>query len=122
MSCFGANELSHQLDRRIGFHKFVHLCLIRDHPMQYVKTRDGIIPDPIWLEIDISVLFENVCGCCDGVAYAKTSKCDSIEHLDELIDLKTLLSNPHLSHPIRKAEILVQNKIDYNKILGVFDG
>ena len=61
--CYGADRLSHNLDINLGLDQFVHLSLIKEHPMQYVKTRAGLIPNPIWLEIDTSVLFENKCFC-----------------------------------------------------------
>jgi len=122
VSCYGANELSHNLDRQRGLDKFIHLSLIKDHPMQYIKKRNGEIPNPIWLEIDVSVLFENVSGCCSEVANKHGAKCYDIDKLDKVIDLKTLLNHPHWSNPIRRAELIVANKIDYSKIKGVYNG
>lgn len=120
--CYGANELSHNLDRQRGLDKFIHLSIIKDHPMQYVKKRSGEIPNPVWLEIDVSVLFENRSGCCKEVANARGSKCYKIDKLAEVIDLKTLLNNPSYTNPIRKAELIVANKIEYSKIKGVYNG
>jgi len=120
--CFGANTLSHNLDKKKGLDKFVHLSIIKDHPMQYVKKRSGEIPNPIWLEIDISVLFENRSGCCRQVANKNHAKCYDIKHIAEVVDLKSLLNNPHYTNRARWSELLVANRINYNKIKGVYHG
>jgi hypothetical protein len=90
--------------------------------MQYVKKKSGEIPNPIWLEIDTSVLFEEGTLCCNQVANASRAKCYNIEELDKVIDLKTLLNKPHWSNSVRKSEILVADRIDFNKVKGVYNG
>ena len=122
VSCYGANELSHSLDRMRGLDRYIHLAIIPDHPMQYIKKRNGEIPNPIWLEIDISVLFENKSKCCNQVANSSIAHCYNIEQIDKVIDLKALLNKPHWSNPIRKAEIIIADKIDFSKIKGVHNG
>ena len=122
VSCYGANKLSHKLDKEKGLDKFVHLSIIKDHPMQYVKKRSGDIPNPIWLEIDVSVLFENKSRCCKEVANKTSAKCHKIKKIAKVIDLDTLLNKPHLNNPIRKSELLVANKIDYSKIKSISNG
>lgn len=120
--CYGGDELSHRLDRGKGLDKFVHLAIIRDHPMQYIKVKNGIIKNPIWLEIDTSVLFENESGCCNQLANASFAQCYKIENLDKVIDLKKLLDNPAPKDPIKRAQLIVANKIDYSKIKGIHHG
>lgn len=130
VSCYGADELSHRLDRSHGLDKFVHLSLIREHPMQYIKTRNGDIPDPIWLEIDASVLFENHSIFSDQIANSNSAKLYGIDELDQIVDLEVLWgranwSNPSISHRrkiAKKSELMAANKIDINKILGVYNG
>ena len=122
VSCYGADALSHSLDRRKGIDKYVHLSIIKSHPMQYIKTINGDIPDPVWLEIDISVLFENKSLCCSEIANALSARCYDIEKLDEVINLKGLIYNPKYNNSERKAQLLVANKIDYDKIKGVHNG
>jgi len=122
VSCYGANELSHELDKNLGFDKYIHLSIIKDHPMQYIKKRNGEIPNPIWLEIDISVLFKDTSKCCNQIANSSSAKCYNIKKIAKVIDLEALLNNPSPRDPIKKAEILVLNRIDYSKIKGISNG
>jgi len=122
VSCYGADELSHSLDRFKGIDRYVHLSITKSHPMQYIKTRNGDIPDPIWLEIDVSVLFENRSLCCDGIANASSAECHDIEKLDEVIDLNELIYGRDYRNPVKKAQLLVLNKIYASKIKGVHNG
>ncbi|MBN2824491.1 MAG: DUF4433 domain-containing protein [Campylobacterales bacterium] len=122
VSCYGANELSHNLDTHYGLDKYIYLSIIKDHPMQYIKQKNGEIPNLVWLEIDTSVLFENESRCCNQVANSSNAECYDIEKIAEVIDLTALLNNPHWSNPVRKSELLVANRIDYSKIKGVHCG
>jgi len=122
VSCYGANELSHELDVAKGLDKYVHLSFIPDHPMQYIRVKNGNMPNPIWLEIEVSVIFENHTLCSSEVANAKNAQLYHIEDMAEVIDLKTLLKYPHWSNPIRKSELMVANRIDYSKIKGIYYG
>jgi len=120
--CYGANFYSHQRDRAFGLDNFVHLSIIPDYPMQYIKTKNGDIPNPIWLEIDVSVLHENLSGCCNQVANANNAEIYEIKDIANVINLKKLLNNPRPRDPIKKAQLIVANKIDYTKIKGVYHG
>jgi hypothetical protein len=110
------------LDRCKGIDRYVHLAITQNHPMQYVKTRNGEIPDPVWLEIDVSVLFENKSLCCSGIANASFAKCHDIEKLGEVINLAELMYGRDYRNPVKKSQLLVLNKIDYSKIKGVHNG
>ena len=128
--CYGADSLSHSLDRNLGLDKYVHLSFIKEHPMQYVKTRDGIIPNPVWLEIDISVLFDNKTLFSKDVANKNGVKHYNIEHLAQNIDLEVLWGKTDWRDPYikqrrvmaKKSELMVANKIDYSKIKGIHHG
>jgi len=128
--CFGADSLSHSLDKHIGLDKYVHLSFIKEHPMQYVKTQDGMIPNPVWLEIDISVLFENKTLFSKDVANKNGVKHYNIEYLAQNIDLEVLWGRTDWRDPsikqrrviAKKSELMVANKIDYSKILGSRNG
>jgi len=56
VSIYGGNQWSHDADRYKGLDGYVHLAFIDDHPMLYVAKQEGRIQEPIWLQIDISVV------------------------------------------------------------------
>ena len=120
--CYGADRYSHKRDKERGLDNFVHLSLIPDYPMQYVKKMSGEIPNPVWIEIDISVLHENISGRCNQVANANSAEIYEIKDIANVINLKRLLNNPRPRDPIKKAQLIVANRIDYSKIKGVYHG
>jgi len=122
VSCYGADSLSHSLDRNKGIDKYVHLSIIKDHPMLYIKKRNGDIPNPIWLEIEVSVLFEKESLCCNQIANKNGASCYNIDKIAEVIDLEKLLNKPALTDPIKRSQLLVANNIEWNKIKGVHHG
>ena len=130
VSCFGANSLSHNLDMQKGLDKFVHLSFIKEHPMQYIKTRDGEIPNPIWLEIDASVLFKENAIFSNEVANKHGAKIYDIDDLKKYMDLDVLWGRTNWRDPEiqqrRKAakygEIMIENKIRLEDIIGVSNG
>ncbi len=101
--CYGANSFSHFLDRSKGIDKYVHLAIIPDHPMLYIKKRNGEIPNPIWLEIDVSILFEKESLCCNQIANKNSARCYNINKIAEVINLKRLLNKPAPRDPIKRA-------------------
>ena len=130
VSCFGANELSHNLDMRNGLDKFVHLSFIKEHPMQYVRTRDGDLPNPIWLEIDASVLFKDNTLFSNQVANRKDAKIYDISDLEKYIDLDVLWGRTNWKDPeiqqrrkvAKYGEIMIKDQIEIEEIIGVSYG
>lgn len=53
----GGSEFSRQLDLRKNLGNYVRLCFHPDQPMKYVARRDGRIPDPVILRINIGVVY-----------------------------------------------------------------
>jgi hypothetical protein len=120
----GADTLSHSLDKYKGLDQYIHLSFIKDHPMYHIaKSRQSII-DPVWLEIDISVLFEKNTLFCDKVANDSTAKLFKIDKIKKKIDFDTMLFSLIFDEykEARKAEILVLDHISSDKILGVYNG
>ena len=130
VSCYGADELSHKLDMQKGLDNFVHLALIQEHPMQYIKTKNGDIPNPVWIEIDISAIFENKTIFSDQVANKNGAKLYNIENLGNIIDLEVLWGYTNWSDPeiiqrrvkAKKAEIMVFDEIPTSKIKRIVYG
>lgn len=130
VSCYGADDLSHRLDRKYGLDKYVHLSFIKEHPMQYVKTRDGDIPNPIWLEIDASILANNDTVFSDQIANKTNAKIYNIDDLSKYMDLDVLWArtdwrDPQIQQRRRAAkygEIMITDKISIKDIIGVSYG
>jgi len=121
VSHFGADALSHNLDMHYGLDKYVHLSFIKDHPMYHVALRRGSIMDPVWIELDISILFEETTMFSDAVANESNSNIFKLNEVNDMIDFATMIYERDFWARVnsRKAEIMVANKIDTNKILGV---
>lgn len=124
VSCYGADELSHSLDIDLGLDKYVHLAFLPDHPMYHIKKRDKVITEPIWLQINISVLFQKNVYYSNEVANASNAKVFQESQLENMIDFENIM------HPIcfeskitaRKAEILIPNQIKLKDIKGFYHG
>ena len=126
---FGAEELSHILDERRGLDKYVHLSFIKDHPMYYVARSRGNLINPVWIELDSSILYEESTLFCDKVANQNQSDIFRIENVLEKINFEILTDNRFLSgdewklrKEIRKAEIMALNTISTDKIKGITYG
>jgi hypothetical protein len=122
VSRFGAEELSHSLDYSRGLDKFVHLSFIKDHPMYYVAKSRGSIINPIWLKINISVLFQKENLLCNGVANATNSILFGIDEINRIDFDNMNNSDFEIAKNARKAEILIYNQVPANLIEGVYFG
>ncbi len=131
VACYGANELSHQLDISKGLDQFVHLSFVKEHPMQYVKTKKMEIPNPVWLEIDAHVLFKKKSIFSDTVANKTDAKIyTDINDLARYIDLDVLWTRTDWKDPeIQKrrrlakyGEIMIKDAIEVQDIIGVYHG
>jgi len=123
-SQYGANELSHVLDRQKGLDKYVHLSFVKDHPMYHSAKKRGNLIVPVWIELDISVLFDKNTILSDKVANSNDAKIFKIDNILKYIDIKNLFNYYDFwsGYETRKAEIMVNNYIPTNKILGVSYG
>lgn len=122
--CYGAESLSHYLDRKYGLDKFVHLAFIKDHPMYHVAKQRGTTINPVWIEVDISVLFKSETLFCNQIANQNNAYLFSLPNIVDCIDFPTMLySNDFYSRKeARKAEILVLESIEPNLIKGISYG
>jgi hypothetical protein len=124
VSCYGADSISHSLDRNSGLDQFVHLAFVNDHPMYHIAKRDGRIINPVWIEIDLSVLHENNTIFSDEVANKRGASIFRVDKLESILDFKALLYPRDFDTKIRvrKAEIMVANNISFNNIKGIYYG
>lgn len=52
----GGNDWSQEADMRRGLHRFVHLCFVKNHPMQFRAEQEQRIGPCSWLEVDPAVM------------------------------------------------------------------
>ena len=130
VSVYGGNQWSHDADRYKGLDNYVHLSFVDDHPMLYVAKKEGRIQEPIWLQIDISVLMT------PGTMYSiDVSNKSGVELLDnnaavQQIDFDVLFTymdwrNPEIQQRRKnavKSEILIPGIVPLDKIMGYKNG
>jgi len=124
VSHFGAESISHKLDKSKGLDKYVHLSFIKDHPMYHAaKKRESIIT-PVWIELDISILFKDDTFFCDKVANQSNSNIFKLDNILDFINFETLIYEKVFWKRIeaRKAEIMAYKKIKTSKIKGITYG
>jgi hypothetical protein len=127
VACFGADSLSHSLDKSRGLDHFVHVSFIRDHPMYHKAKKRGSIKNPIWLELKLSILDDNMVLVSNEVANKNNSK---IYQLNRINNLGEIIDFPNMIHPqdfwtgveAKKAELMIPNEIKIENIIGVHRG
>ena len=130
VSIYGGNQWSHDADRYKGLDGYVHLAFIDDHPMLYVAKKEGRIQEPIWLQIDISVV--TTPGTMYSVDVSNKSGVNLIDNDAAIhqIDFDVLFTymdwrNPEIQQRRKnavKSEILVPDIVPLDKIKGYKNG
>jgi len=119
-----SSELSHSIDRIKRLDHYVHLSFIQDHPLYHVAISEKRLVDPVWIEIDISILFDQKTRFCNQVANKKGAKILSVDKIEKVIDFDIMLYSKDFDQckEVRKAEVLIADYIPVDKIIGVHDG
>ena len=121
-ACFGADELSHYLDKNRGLDAFVHLSFMKDHPMYHVALSRGSITEPVWIEIDISILDDREAVFCPEVANATGAKIYRMDKVDEKINFNKMYHRDFdIRKNARKAELMIFGKIKKKYIISMYD-
>ena len=126
----GGNDWSHDADLSKGMDDFVHLAFIKDHPMLFCAMRDGRILEPVWFKIDRSVILEPTTRFTAAVSNKSGVDKLNQDEAEEQIDFEALFTYMNWDDPntkarcqvARKAEILVQDFISWDKIIGMENG
>jgi hypothetical protein len=126
----GGNEWSHEADRAKGLHDFVHLAFRDDHPMLYLAKQDGRITNPIWLEIESSILLEDGVRFCSEVSNRTDAVIIEAEEAREQIDFEVLFTYMDWTdlqvqarrRAALKSEILVPGFVPIERILSIKNG
>jgi hypothetical protein len=115
---FGAEELSHRLDYSKGLDKYVHLSFIKDHPMYHVAKARGNIKNPVWIELDSSILYKDSTLFSNKVANQNNAKLFNITSVLEYINFNTMLFEKdfNIRKESRKAEVMAFDSININLI------
>ena len=92
--------------------------------MYHVAKARGNIIDPIWIELDISVLLEQKTLFCDKVANQTNSNLFDANGVMKFINFDSLVyaKDFNTRKEARKAEILVHDFIGADKIKGIYNG
>ena len=120
----GPGSLSWKLDLHKGLEHYVRLSFTRNHPMMYVAMNEQRISNPVILEINTDVLFE------DGVKYANMNATrndvkigDNLESFKS-IHFDTVKARNHFDldedeQPFYQAEVLVNHFIPLSSIKNI---
>jgi hypothetical protein len=124
VSRYGASESSHSQDKRKGLDKFVHLSFVKDHPMYHIAKWDGRIIDPVWIEIDTSILTDDNTLFSNMLANTYNASIFQSEDLERMINFDKILLKNHsyIRKEARKAEIMVSNQITIEQFKGIHNG
>jgi hypothetical protein len=92
--------------------------------MYHVAKKRGNLKNPVWLEIDSSILFDENTLFCDKVANQTNANIFGIDKIIKQINFDAMLFETDFYRKIeaRKAEIMALSSINPNKIKGITYG
>lgn len=115
----GGNDWSRSADEMKGMERYVHLCFLDQHPMEYRAREEGRILDSVFLQIDPEVLRWKGVAFTVGVANKSGVEMHTIEEAASKIDYEVLYRRTDWKIPeiqarrqlAEKSEILVPDEI-----------
>lgn len=120
----GGDSSSRYYDQRDNLHHYVRLSFTNQHPMMFVARRDGRIPNPVILEIDKSVIFDDS-TLFSNMNAVKREACigGDISHFKN-IHFSSVVRNRHFDldpqeQKYFQAEILVKNYVPLESIYNI---
>lgn len=120
----GQGSLSWSLDQRHGLEHYVRVCFTTQHPMMYVAMNEGRISNPVILEIDPAVVYEENTKFSNKNATRKdVSVGDTLDDFKN-IHFQTVKMRNHFDldideQPFYQAEVLVKNFIPLEYITNI---
>lgn len=122
----GGSDLSHSLDRQENLQDYVRTSICKRHPMMYNAMNDGRIKNPVILEIDTDILYQegNIFSNKNAVR-SDASKGSDFSNF-QTIHFETALRNTQFDiedaeKDYFQAEILIKNHIPLHYILNISD-
>ena len=123
----GPGSTSWSLDKRDGLEHYVRVSFTKQHPMMYVAMSEQRISNPVILEIDPEVIFDEQTKFSDRNATRSGANVGGNLEDFKKIHFLTVKANKHFDldineQPFYQAEILVKNSIPlkYIKNIGNF--
>ena len=120
----GPGSLSWQLDERRGLEHYVRVSFTRQHPMMYVAMNEGRISNPVILEIDLDVLYDenvkyaNMNATRNGVNIGDTLSDFKAIHFDT-VKARNYFDLDIDEQPYYQAEILIKQFIPLSSIKNI---
>lgn len=120
----GGDDLSRSLDRRDNLQNYVRVSFVDEHPMMYVAMDDERITNPVILEIDPEVIFEENTKYSDRNATRNGANVGGTIDDFRNIHFNSLKADDYFDldedeQPFYQAEVLVKNFIPLEKILNI---
>ena len=112
----GPGSLSWSLDAKSGLQNYVRVSFTQQHPMMFVAMNEGRISNPVILEIDLEVLYDEETKYSDRNAARNGAKIGNGVEDFKRIHFQTIKARNHFDldaeeQPFYQAEILVKNFI-----------
>lgn len=116
---------SRLFDEKAGFDRYVRLCFVPEHPMEYRARERGDMVDPVFVNVSNAVLNNPETRVSSGVPFQAGVQLHSLQEALDNLDLDVLLRWKDWRDPkilkrrqiALKYEILVPNHIAPNLIL-----
>ncbi len=116
---WGGNDWSHNADRMNNVDDYVHLCFLKNHPMEYIAKTEGRIKDTIWISVKHDILlvqgvrFTNDVSNKSGVVLLQNEQAINefdFEALFKYIDFR-IEGNQERKTKVEKYEVLIPKKV-----------
>lgn len=109
----GPGSLSWSLDKQAGLEHYVRVSFTANHPMMYVAMNEGRISNPVLLEIDPEVIYDENARYADRNATRNGAKIGGTVNDFKQIHFQTVKAKKHFDldadeQPFYQAEILVK--------------
>lgn len=120
----GAGSLSWSLDQQAGLEHYVRVSFTSNHPMMYVAMNEGRISNPVLLEIDPEVIYDENARYADRNATRSGARIGGTLDDFKQIHFQTVKAKKHFDldadeQPYYQAEILVKNFIPLKYITNI---
>lgn len=122
----GGNDWSHDADERLGLHRYVHLCFLDQHPMEWTIKQEERIKETIFIKVDKSVLTRPGILLSNDVSNKAGVETFDLTRSLELMDFSVIYDRTNWKDPAvqerrkaaKKYELLVPDHISADLLSG----